>query len=143
MAASIIQCMIPTPAHILVIPAHLLWTSIVEALDPGALATSWSCLSATITEQETFVSVVPRGERVIMAELEAGDELVEIRPPATMFTFSLSLHEKENSRSPLSTTLRSRLATQVSVTSPTPPATSESERTERDTVGAETAANTR
>ena len=112
-------------------------------LDPGGLDSSWSCLSATVTKQEMFVSVVPRGERVSMAELEVGDELMEIRPPATMIIFSLSLQEKENSKSPLSTTFRSRLATQVRVTSPTPPATSDSERTESDTVGAETAANTR
>ena len=90
-----------------------------------------------------FVSVVPRGERVSMVELEMGDELMEIRPPSTMIIFSLSLQEKENSKSPLSTTLKSKLAIQVRVTSPTPPATRESERTESDKVGAETAANTR
>ena len=90
-----------------------------------------------------FVSVVPRGERVSMVELEVGDALMEIRPPSTMIIFSLSLQEKENSKSPLSTTLKSKLAIQVRVTSPTPPATRESERTESDTVGAETAANTR
>ena len=112
-------------------------------LDTGGLASSWPCLSATVTEQEMLVSVVPRGERVSMAELEVGDELMEIRPPATMIIFSLSLQEKENSKSPLSTRLRSILAIQVRVTSPTPPATKMSERTERDTVGAETAANTR
>ena len=111
-------------------------------LDPGELDSSWSCLSATITVQEMFVSVVARGERESLAELEVGDELMEIRPPATMIILSLSLQEKENSKSPLSTTLTSRLATQVRVTSPTPPATRESERTERDTVGAETSANT-
>ena len=113
------------------------------ALDPGALASSCICLSATVTEQEMFVSVVPRGERVSMAELEMRDELMEIRPPAAMIIFSLSLHEKENSKSPLSTTSRSRLAIQVRVTSPTPPATRVSERTERDRVGEGTAANTR
>ena len=112
-------------------------------LDPGGLASSWSCLSATITVQEMFVSAVPRGERVSMAELEVGDELMEIRPPATIIIFSLSLQEKENSKSPFSTTLRSRLAIQVRVTSSTPPATSESERTESDSVGAGTIANTR
>ena len=112
-------------------------------LDPGSLVSSCLCLSATVTEQEMFVSVVPRGERVSMAELEVDNELMEIRPPATKIKFSLSLHEKENSKSPLSTTLRSRLAIQVRVTFPTLPATRESERTERDTVGAGTAANTR
>ena len=112
-------------------------------LDPGGLDSSWFCLSATITVQEMFVSMVPRGDRVSMAELEVEDELMEIRPPATMIILSLSLQEKENSKSPLSTTLKSKLAIQVRETSPTPPATRESERTERDTVGAETAANTR
>ena len=92
-------------------------------LDTGMLASSWSCLSATVTEQEMFVSEMPRGERVSMAELEVGDELMEIRPPATIVIFSLSLQEKENTMCPLSTTLRSRLAIQVRVTSPTPPAT--------------------
>ena len=106
-----------------IIPAHLLWISIVVDLDPGGLASSRCCLSATTTEQEMFVSVVARGERVSMAELEVVDEWMEIRPPSTMIIFSLSLQKKENSKSPLSTTLRSRLATQVRVTSPTPPAT--------------------
>ena len=112
-------------------------------LDPVGLASSWSCLSATVTEQEMFVSVVPRGERVSMAELEVGNKLMVIRLPATMIIFSLSLQEKENSKSPLSTMLKFRLAIQVRVTSPTPPATRESGRTERDTVGTGTAANKR
>ena len=101
-------------------------------LDPDELASSWFCLSATITVQEISVSVVPRGESVSMAELEVEDELMEIRPPATTIIFSLSLQEKENSKSPLFTTLRSRLAIQVRVISPTPPATRESGRTESD-----------
>ena len=92
-------------------------------LDPGGLASRRFCLSATVTEQEMFVSVVPRGERVSMAELEVEDERMEIRPPSTMIIFSLSLQEKEYSKSPMSTTLRSRLAIQVRMTSPTPPAT--------------------
>ena len=112
-------------------------------LDPGGLASSWSCLSATITVQEMFVSAVPRGERMSMAEFKVGDELMEIRPPATTIILSLSHQENENSKSPLSTTFRSRLAIQVSVTSPTPPATRESARTESDTVGAGTEANTK
>ena len=76
-------------------------------------------------------------------ELEVEDELMEIRPPASIIILSLSFQEKENSISPLSTTLRSRLAMQVTVTSPIPPVTKESERTERERVGAGTAANTR
>ena len=143
MAASIIQCIILPPAHILVIHAHLLWTSIEMDLVPGALAASWSCLSSTVTEQMMLVSVVLRGERVSMVELEIVDVLMEIRPPMTKIILSLSFQEKVNSKSPLSTTLWFTLAIQVSVTSPTPPATRESARTERDTVGAGTAANTR
>ena len=63
-------------------------------LDPGGLVSSWPCLSATITVQGMFVSAVPRGERVSMAEFEVGDELMEIRPPATMIILSLFLQEK-------------------------------------------------
>ena len=110
---------------------------------PGSLGSSLSCLSATTTVQVMLVSVVLRGERVSIEELEVKDELMEIRPPAIINILSLSHQKKEYSISPLSTTLRSRLAIQVRVTSPIPPATKESERTERDRVGAETAANTR
>ena len=111
-------------------------------LDPGALGSSVFCLSDTTAVQEKEVSVVLRGERVSIEELEVEDELMEILPPVNMIIFSLSLQEKENSKSPLSTTLRSRLARQVRVTSPIPPATKESLRTVTITVGAGTAAKT-
>ena len=111
-------------------------------LFPDSLAFSLSSLSATTTEQVMVVSVVLRGEKMSIEELEVEEELMEIRPPADMTISSESLQEKENTKSPLSTTLKSRLAEQVRVTSSTPPATKESLRTVRDTVGAETAANT-
>ena len=89
------------------------------------------------------VSVVLSGERVSMDELEVTDELMEIRPPANIIALSLSHQEKENSMSPLFTTLWSRLAEQVRVIPSIPPATKESERNESDTFGAETGVKTR
>ena len=129
--------------HILVTPVHSLWTSIEMDMVPCSLATSRFFPSFTTTLQVMVVSVVLSGERVSMDELEVTDELMEIRPPANIIALSLSHQEKENSMSPLFTTLWSRLAEQVRVIPSIPPATKESERNESDTFGAETGVKTR
>ena len=129
--------------HILVTPIHLPGTSIEMDMVPGSLATSRFFPSFTTTLQVMVVSVVLSGERVSMDELEVTDELMEIRPPANIIALSLSHQEKENSMSPLFTTLWSRLAEQVRVIPSIPPATKESVRNESDTFGAETGVKTR
>ena len=128
---------------ILVTPAHLLSTVIVMESFAVSLSISLFNLSATVTLHVNMVSMVLRGERARIEFVEKDGELIEIRPLEDMVLFSLSLQMKENINSPLSTTSRSSMVEQMIITSFTIPATKDSEKTERDTSGAETTANTR